>query len=55
MNIYDEELTRWFLKNPSSQTTVVKCEKCNLYYKPSLGHKCKANCCKKFQRIRGWG
>lgn len=23
------------------QTTVCQCEKCGLFYKPSLGHKCK--------------
>lgn len=38
---YDEETQRWLKKNPAQQTTVMICEKCGLFFKPSLGHKCK--------------
>ncbi|MCR5835988.1 MAG: hypothetical protein K6G88_05755 [Lachnospiraceae bacterium] len=38
---YDKETQRWFEKNLAQQTTVMKCEKCGLFFKPSLGHKCK--------------
>ena len=38
---FDAETSKWFKKNWSAQTTVMKCEDCGLYYKPSLGHKCK--------------
>lgn len=38
---YDSETQKWFDKQlPNQQTTVVMCEKCGLFYKPSLGHKC---------------
>lgn len=37
---YDTETEKWLKKNIIQQTTVMKCEKCGLYYKPSLGHKC---------------
>lgn len=39
--VYDEDTQRWFYQNPFSQTTVVRCEDCGLYYKPILGHRCK--------------
>lgn len=39
--IYDDETRDWFKRHPDSQTTVMCCEKCGLYYKPILGHKCK--------------
>ena len=38
---YDEPTKKWFRKHIGQQTTVCKCDKCNLFYKPSLGHKCK--------------
>lgn len=38
---YDEKTRKWFSMHPEQQTTVCKCEKCDLFYKPSLGHKCK--------------
>lgn len=38
---YDDETQKWFNRHPFNQTTVCKCEKCGLFYKPSLGHKCK--------------
>lgn len=37
----DAATTKWFRNNLGAQTTVMKCEQCGLYYKPSLGHKCK--------------
>ena len=40
---YDKETQKWFRKNISSQTTVCRCDKCKLFYKPSLGHKCRIN------------
>lgn len=38
---FDAETSKWFKKNWSAQTTVMRCEQCGLYFKPSLGHKCK--------------
>ena len=38
---YDAETRKWFKEHPFAQTTVTCCEKCGLYYKPILGHKCK--------------
>lgn len=38
--IYDTETQKWFNGHTFNQTTVCKCEKCGLFYKPSLGHKC---------------
>lgn len=38
---FDKATRDWFKKNWSAQTTVMRCEHCGLYYKPSLGHKCK--------------
>lgn len=37
----DKETMNWFRKHVGQQTTVCKCEKCGLHYKPSLGHKCR--------------
>lgn len=37
----DPRTKRWFRERWSVETTLVKCEACGLYYKPSLGHKCK--------------
>lgn len=42
MNInYDKETELWFKKHIAAQTTVCLCSKCNLFYKPCLGHKCR--------------
>jgi hypothetical protein len=38
---YDAETRKWFNSHPGAQTTVMCCEKCGLWYKPILGHKCK--------------
>lgn len=38
---YDYVTEKWFKKNPMNQTTVMQCEACGLYFKPSLGHRCK--------------
>lgn len=37
----DDATKEWFKYHPGARTTVMKCEKCGLYFKPSLGHKCK--------------
>lgn len=38
---FDKETSKWCNKHIGCQITVCQCEKCKLYYKPSLGHKCK--------------
>lgn len=38
---YDNETSKWFRNHIGTQTTVCNCKKCGLFYKPSLGHKCK--------------
>ena len=38
---FDKATEEWFKNHPVSQTTVMKCNKCGLHYKPILGHKCK--------------
>ena len=38
---FDKETIKWFHKHPEKQTTLCKCENCGVFYKPSLGHKCK--------------
>lgn len=38
---YDNNTAKWFRKHPFLETTVVRCELCGLFYKPSLGHRCK--------------
>lgn len=37
---YDREAKKWINKHIGCQTTVCMCDKCGLFYKPSLGHKC---------------
>ena len=37
----DNRTKKWCREHIGYQTTMVQCEKCGLYYKPSLGHKCK--------------
>lgn len=39
----DAETKKWFKDHPGAQTTVMCCEKCCLWYKPDLGHNCKAS------------
>lgn len=41
---FDNATAEWFMKNPNAETTVMYCEKCRKYYKPSLGHKCENVC-----------
>lgn len=38
---YDSATNAWFAKHPEAVTTVRQCDKCGLYYKSSLRHKCK--------------
>lgn len=38
--IFDEETRKWFELTKVPATTVMRCEKCGLFYKASLGHKC---------------
>ena len=38
---YDKATREWFKNHIGSQTTVACCDKCGLFYKPSIGHKCK--------------
>lgn len=38
---YDKETNDWFKQHPLSETTVTCCPDCGLFYKPSLGHRCK--------------
>ena len=40
---YDRATKKWFSSHAGQQTTVCKCEKCGLFYKPSLWHNCKIN------------
>lgn len=37
---FDNKTKEWFRNNADRQTTLVRCSKCGLWYKPSLGHKC---------------
>lgn len=36
----DKATDEWFKRNPGARTTVTVCNKCGLWYKPDLGHKC---------------
>jgi len=38
---YDAATRKWFESHRWKETTVTKCSRCGLYYKPELGHKCK--------------
>ena len=41
---FDARTAKWFRERYErlrTEITVVRCEVCGLYYKPSLGHKCK--------------
>lgn len=35
---FDPDTQAWFDRNPDAQTTVQRCDRCGLYFKPSLGH-----------------
>lgn len=37
---YDENTKKYLDNHIGQQTTVCMCNKCGLFYKPSLGHKC---------------
>lgn len=37
----DAATAAWIDQHPGVATTLGKCTCCGLYYKPSLGHKCK--------------
>lgn len=39
---FDAATKAWFEKRPGAETTVCQCDCCRLFYKPELGHKCKA-------------
>ncbi len=41
MMLFDKETQRWFEKHLRVETTLARCEKCGLFFKPELGHKCK--------------
>lgn len=36
----DKATNEWFEYHPGARITIVRCEKCGLYFKPSLGHEC---------------
>lgn len=38
---FDGDTSRWMLFHRQRGTTVIRCERCGLFYKPSLGHRCK--------------
>lgn len=40
--IFDRATNAWLKAHVNIQTTVTRCEQCGLFYKPELGHKCKA-------------
>ena len=37
---WDARAKKWWKEHRGIQTTMCKCEKCGLYYKPQLGHEC---------------
>lgn len=38
---FDSVSEKWFKEHRFAETTLMRCKDCGLYYKPSLGHKCK--------------
>lgn len=38
---YDAATKKWFRKNMDKQTTVIQCERCGLFYRSLLDHRCK--------------
>lgn len=51
MSIYDKTTEEWFSKRPGQESTVEQCDQCGLYYKPSLGHKCKVKAGEKIMTV----
>ena len=47
---YDETTEKWFKQHPDVVSTVMRCEKCGLFYKPSLGHKCRKRDIAKYEK-----
>lgn len=41
MSTYDSRTEKWFRSHPGMETTVMRCDKCGLHYKPILGHACR--------------
>lgn len=41
----DKATEKWFKERPGIETTVMQCDKCGLFYKPSLGHNCGQKVC----------
>lgn len=39
---FDRATEKWFREHPLSETTIMQCDKCGLFYKPILGHECKS-------------
>ena len=37
---FDKATEKWFCQHPDADTTVERCNRCCLYYKPELGHVC---------------
>lgn len=37
----DPTTLQWMITTLTAETTLVCCDRCGLYYKSSLGHKCK--------------
>lgn len=50
---FDKETAKWFGQNPSAESTVARCKKCDLFYKPELGHVCKKTPKLVFNRVLG--
>lgn len=40
---FDRDTQEWFDRHPDAMTTIRRCEKCGLYYKTGIGHKCETN------------
>lgn len=38
---FDRRTKAWFDSHIGFESTIVQCPICKLFYKPSLGHKCK--------------
>lgn len=38
---FDKATEKWFREHPLIQSTITQCDKCGLFFKPSLGHTCK--------------
>jgi hypothetical protein len=40
---FDRDTQRWFDLNPDAVTTIRRCDKCGLWYKTGIRHKCDEN------------